>query len=135
MRNRVMRRAKQTMPHQQRIGWQYVVHRIDARDLQRFFERERGQNRRHRTREEGLARAGWTHHQYVVDSCLTMMDKGKVHTPPAWYTASLKHNWNAPHGMPSDWLPTVMHFRVDENTFAQIEREMREEKGTAMPDK
>jgi hypothetical protein len=39
-----------------------------------------------------------THAMY----CLWMMDKGKVHTPPAWYTASLKHNWNAPHGMPSD---------------------------------
>ena len=25
--------------------------------------------------------------------------------------------------MPSDWLPTVLHFRIDENTFAQIERE------------
>jgi hypothetical protein len=36
--------------------------------------------------------------------------------------------------MPSDWLPTVLHFRVDESTFAQVEREMREEKRTAMPD-
>jgi hypothetical protein len=35
--------------------------------------------------------------------------------------------------MPSDWLPTVLHFRVDENTFAQIEREMRDEKRTAKP--
>jgi len=63
-----------------------------------------------------------------------MMEQRKVHTPPAWYTASLKHNWNAPRGMPSDWLPTVLHFRVDESTFAQVEREMREEKRTAMPD-
>jgi hypothetical protein len=31
-------------------------------------------------------------------------------------------------------LPAVLHFRVEENTFAQIEREMREEKGTATPD-
>jgi hypothetical protein len=37
--------------------------------------------------------------------------------------------------MRSDWLPTVLHFRVDENTFAQIEREMREEKRTATTDK
>ena len=66
---------------------------------------------------------------------LWMMDKGKVHIPPAWYTASLKHNWNAPHGMPSDWLLTVLHFRVGENTFAQIEREMHDEKGTTKPDK
>ena len=26
--------------------------------------------------------------------------------------------------MSSDWLPTVLHFRLDENTFAQVEREM-----------
>ena len=67
--------------------------------------------------------------------CLWMMEQGKVHTPPAWYTASLKHNWNAPHGMTSDWLPTVLHFRVDDDMFAQIEREMREEKRTATPGK
>jgi hypothetical protein len=36
--------------------------------------------------------------------------------------------------MPSDWLPTVLHFRVDETTFAQIEREMRDEKKAAAPD-
>jgi hypothetical protein len=123
------------MAHQQRISWQHVVHGIDARHLQRFFERERRQDRRHRTREQGLARSWETHHQHVVDSCLWMMEQGKVHTPPAWYTASLKHNWNAPHGMPSDWLPTVHHFRVDENTFAQIGREMREEKRPATRDK
>ena len=64
-----------------------------------------------------------------------MMEQIKVHTPPAWYTASLKHNWNAPHGMPSDWLPTVLNFRVDEDTFTQIEREMREERRTATLDK
>jgi hypothetical protein len=71
-----------------------------------------------------------THAMY----CLWMMEQGKVHTPPAWYTASLRRKWNAPHGMPSDWLPTVLRFRVDENTFAQIEPEMREEKRTAKPD-
>lgn len=68
--------------------------------------------------------AAQTHVMY----CLWMIDKGKVQNPPAWYTASLKHNWNAPHGMPSDWLPTVMHFRVDENTFAEITRSIREDK-------
>ena len=57
-----------------------------------------------------------------------------MHTPPAWYTVSLKHNWSAPHGsMPSNWMPMVLHFRVDENTLAQIGREMREEKRTALP--
>ena len=63
-----------------------------------------------------------------------MIEQGKVHAPPVWYTASLKHNWSVPHGIPSDWLPTVQHFRVDENTFAQIERGMRDEKRTATPD-
>jgi hypothetical protein len=67
--------------------------------------------------------AAQTHAMY----CLWMMDKGKVHTPPAWYTASLRHNWRAPYGMPSDWLPTVMNFRVDENTFAAITRDILEE--------
>jgi hypothetical protein len=57
-----------------------------------------------------------------------MMDKGKVHNPSTWYTTSLKHNWNAPHDVPSASLLKVLHFRVDENTFAQIGREMREEK-------
>jgi hypothetical protein len=33
--------------------------------------------------------------------CLWMMDRGKVHIPPAWLTASLKGDWSAPHGMPS----------------------------------
>ena len=64
-----------------------------------------------------------------------MMDKGKVHAPPAWYTASLTHNWNAPHGMPTDWPPAVLHFRVDESTLTQIAREMREERRTATTDR
>ena len=74
--------------------------------------------------------AAHTHAMY----CLWMMEQGKVHTPPARYTASLKHNRNAPLGMPSDWLPTVLHFRVEEKTLAQIEREIREEKRAATPD-
>jgi hypothetical protein len=60
--------------------------------------------------------------------CLWMMNQGKAHVPPAWLTASLKGDWNAPHGMPSDWLPTVLRFRVDENTFAEFTREVREDK-------
>ncbi len=51
-----------------------------------------------------------------------------MHTLPAWFTASLKHKWNAPTGMPSDWLRKVVNFRVDENTFMRIECEMREER-------
>jgi hypothetical protein len=33
--------------------------------------------------------------------------------------------------MPSDLTPQVLTFRVDAGTFAQIEREMHEEKRTA----
>jgi hypothetical protein len=43
-------------------------------------------------------------------------------------TASLKGEWSAPHGMPSDWLPTELRFRVDEDTFAEFAREIREDK-------
>jgi hypothetical protein len=57
-----------------------------------------------------------------------MMDEGKVHARPAWLTASLKGDWSATYGMPSEWLPTVLHFRVDENTFAEFARDMREDK-------
>jgi hypothetical protein len=34
----------------------------------------------------------------------------------------------APHGMPTDWLPTVLHFRVDETTFVEFTRDLREDK-------
>jgi hypothetical protein len=60
--------------------------------------------------------------------CLWMMDQGKVHVPPAWLTASLKGDWSPPLGMPSEWLPMVLRFRVDENTFAEFARELREDK-------
>jgi hypothetical protein len=30
--------------------------------------------------------------------------------------------------MPSEWMPTVLHFRVDETTFVEFTREMREDK-------
>ena len=63
--------------------------------------------------------------------CLWMMDRGKVHVPPAWLTASLKGEWTAPHGMPCDWLPTVLRFRVDETTFVEFARDMREEMKTS----
>ncbi len=59
--------------------------------------------------------------------CLWLVDQGKVHVPPAWLTASLRRDWSAPPGMPSDWLPTVLHFRVDEMTF-EFTRELREDK-------
>ena len=31
--------------------------------------------------------------------------------------------------MPSDWLPTMLRFHVDENTFAEFTRIIREERG------
>ncbi len=58
--------------------------------------------------------------------CLWIWTKAKC-VPPAWLTASLKGDWSAPHGMPSDWMPRVLRFRVDENTFAEFAREMRED--------
>jgi hypothetical protein len=58
--------------------------------------------------------------------CLRMMAQGRVRKPPAWLTASFKGDWSAPHGMPSEWMPTVLHFRVDENTFAEFTRELGE---------
>ena len=66
--------------------------------------------------------------QHHAMYCLWMMDQGKVHIPPAWLTASLKGDWSAPHGMPSDWLPTVLHFCVDENAFVEFAGEVREER-------
>ncbi len=54
--------------------------------------------------------------------CLWMITQGKVHAPPAWLTASLRGDWSAPHGVPNDWLPTVLHFRVDESTFVEFQR-------------
>jgi len=60
--------------------------------------------------------------------CLWMMDQGKVYVPPAWLTASLRDDWSALRGMTSDWLPTVLRFPVDENTFAEFAREIREGK-------
>jgi hypothetical protein len=62
--------------------------------------------------------------------CLWMMDQGRVRSPPAWLTASLKGDWSAPRGIPSDWLPTVLHFRVDENTFVEFTRTISEDKNT-----
>ena len=66
--------------------------------------------------------------QHHAMYCLWMMQRGKVHVPPAWLTASLKGEWSAPRGMPSEWMPTVLHFRVDETTFVEFTREMREDK-------
>jgi hypothetical protein len=82
--------------------------------------------------EKSAARLIEEHGEFDVQRhamyCLWMMDQGKVHIPPAWLTASVKGDWSAPHGMPSDWLPTVLHFRVDENTFAEFTRSIREDK-------
>jgi hypothetical protein len=63
--------------------------------------------------------------------CLWTMNQGKVHSPPAWLTASLKGDWSTPYGMPSDWLPTVLYFRVDETTFVEFTRDIRESSKTS----
>ena len=56
-----------------------------------------------------------------------MMRQGKVHIPPAWLAAALRGDWSAPQGMAGEWQPTVLRFRVDEGTFAEFAREVREE--------
>ena len=67
--------------------------------------------------------------------CIWLSEHGRVHTPPAWLTASLKNDWQPARDMPSDLTPQVMTFRIDAATFAQIEREMHQEKRTIMTDK
>jgi hypothetical protein len=67
--------------------------------------------------------------------CIWLMERKRVHTPPAWLTASVKNDWQPARDMPSDLTPQVLTFRVDAGTFAQIEREMREEKSAATTDK
>ena len=63
--------------------------------------------------------------------CIWLMAHGRIHTPPAWLTASLKGNWQPTRDMPLDLTPQVMTFRIDEQTFAQYVREQRVEKGNA----
>ena len=63
--------------------------------------------------------------------CIWLMQRGRVHTPPAWLTASLRGNWQPTAEMPSDLTPQVMTFRIDEQTFMQYVREQRVEKGDA----
>lgn len=57
-----------------------------------------------------------------------MMDRGKVHIPPAWLTLSLKGDWSAPHGMQNAWLPTVLRFRVNENRLTEFTRTTHDHK-------
>lgn len=49
------------------------------------------------------------------------LDRGdKIKNPAAWLKASLRGNWNAPQGF--DAQQTVLHFRIDENTWAEMEK-------------
>jgi hypothetical protein len=63
--------------------------------------------------------------------CIWLSEHGRVHTPPAWLTASLKNDWQPTRDMPSDLTPQVLTFRIDEQTFMQYVREQRVEKGEA----
>ena len=63
--------------------------------------------------------------------CVWLMDRKRVHTPPAWLTASLKNDWQPARDMPSDLTPQVLTFRIDEQTFMRYVREQRVEKGEA----
>jgi hypothetical protein len=61
--------------------------------------------------------------------CIWLMERKRVHTPPAWVTASLKNDWQRARDMPSDLTPQVLTFRIDEQTFMQYVNEQREQKG------
>jgi hypothetical protein len=61
--------------------------------------------------------------------CLWLHARGRVHTPPAWLTASLKNDWQPSRDMPLDLTPQTLTFRVDEQTFLQYVKEQRREKG------
>jgi hypothetical protein len=60
--------------------------------------------------------------------CIWLMQRGRVHTPPGWLTASLRGGWQATPDMPLDLEPQVMTFRIDEQTFGQFVRKERAEK-------
>jgi hypothetical protein len=61
--------------------------------------------------------------------CIWLMDRKRVHTPPAWLTASLKNDWQPARDMPLDLAPQTLTFRIDEQTFMQYVKEQREQKG------
>ena len=62
--------------------------------------------------------------------CIWLMQRGRIHTPPGWLTASLRGSWEPTPDMPLDLSPKVMTFRVDEQTFAQFVRKERAEPTT-----
>jgi hypothetical protein len=63
--------------------------------------------------------------------CIWLIQRGRVHTPPAWLTASLRGNWQPTAEMPDDLTPQVLTFRIDEQTFMQYVKEHRVEKEDA----
>jgi hypothetical protein len=63
--------------------------------------------------------------------CIWLMDRKRVHTPPAWLTASLKNDWQPSRDMPLDLTPQTLTFRIDEQTFLKYVNEQRREKGNA----
>ena len=60
--------------------------------------------------------------------CIWLMQRGRIHTPPAWLTASLRGSWGPTPNMPLDLSPKVMTFRIDEQTFMRYVREERTER-------
>jgi hypothetical protein len=61
--------------------------------------------------------------------CIWLMDRKRVHTPPAWLTASLKNDWQPARDIPFDLTPQTLTFRIDEQTFMQYVNEPRRGKG------
>jgi hypothetical protein len=59
--------------------------------------------------------------------CIWLMERKRVHTPPAWLTASLKYDWQPTRDMPLDLTPHTLTFRIDEQKFMQYVREVQEQ--------
>jgi hypothetical protein len=59
--------------------------------------------------------------------CIWLMERKRVHTPPAWLTASLKNDWQPARDMPLDLTPQTLTFRIDEQTFMLYVREVQEQ--------
>jgi hypothetical protein len=85
-----------------------------------------------RTGQNLIDRYGELKVQTVALQCLWILRQGtKIRTPAAWMTSALENEWAAPPDMPPEWQPTVLTFRVDDDTFLRFIREMREDTGTS----
>lgn len=49
-----------------------------------------------------------------------------IHNPAGWLVRSLKEKWAIPENLPQDWRSRTLKFRLDHNTFVEIQTEMRQ---------